>query len=300
MSYYTEHSEPGTVESTPPADVVVRPMDELRRVAERAAEQSTVPESAPQGAELVAVRLQADTFLAQLGAVLPAELDARTIVHDAMAAVAANRSLADCPVDTILRSVTAAAQLGLRIGVLGHSWLVPRWNGHRTVATLTLGYQGLLDLSYRSGMIQSATVEVITRAEHEAGAFSFRRTAAGDDLQHTILWDAIPEPGSLKPWEVGWYARIVLTTGGHIVTRPWGRAQMEQHAKNYAPRDRETKEITGPWRTHFNAMARKTMLLTGLKTAPKSPMMARALSVADDMREADTDASDRDPGDETT
>lgn len=305
MNYDTEYSEPGTVESAAPGDsAVMRPMAELRRLAEQAAELGGVPNSAPQGAELVAVRLQAETFTSQLAAVLPPELDARTIVHDAMVAVGGNRRLAECPVDTILRSVTTAAQLGLRIGVLGHSWLVPRWDKDtgQVVATLTMGYQGLLDLSYRSGMIQSATVEVITKAERDAGAFAFRRTAAGDDLQHTIMWEAQPDKDSGDAWEVGWYARIVLATGGHIVTRPWSLARMAQHANTYAPRNKADK-IVGPWRTHFGAMARKTMLLVGLKTAPKSPMMARALSNAEDMGEAERgaeDAPDRETGDETS
>lgn len=272
------NEDTGLVETLAASPEVSRTAEQLRGLALAAAADDAKPARLT-GADLVAEKMLAEAFTSQLATVLPPELDARTLTGDAMLAVYDNPDLAACPVDTILGGVASAAQLGLRIGVQGHSWLVPRWSPGGDRAVLMIGYQGWLELAYRSGLVKSVAAFAITKDEWEQGKFRITRGSDGDTIHHEPLWmNRTGEPSQ----EIGWYARIVLTTGGHICPEPWNAVKMRAHKEKYAPRarfkdDSGNKPIVGPWRDFPLAMARKTVLLDALKTAPKSPAMGRAM-----------------------
>lgn len=234
------------------------------------------PSSALDPVDAVAAQLVGAEFADRITPLMPPGLDARTIIGDAVTALRTVRDLDRCPPATILGGVITAAQLGLRIGVLGHSWLIPRYNttAERYVASLTIGYKGWTDLAYRSGLVKSVSAFAITKEEWENGRFSIRRTADGDVISHEPMWTA----QSGKPaQEIGWYARIVLATGGHICPTPWNAARMAAHRDAYAPS--KNGKIVGPWKEFPAAMARKTVLLEALKQAPTSPSMSLAMSL---------------------
>jgi len=65
--------------------------------------------------------------------------------------------LCDCTQESIGGAVLTAAQLGIEIGVNGQGWIIP----YKNEATLVIGYQGLVDLVYRSEKIDYLDAEVI-------------------------------------------------------------------------------------------------------------------------------------------
>src|SRR5688572_6167430 len=53
---------------------------------------------------------------------MPRREEAVRLVRDAITAVRLNPKLAECRVDSMLGGLMTFAQLGLRVGVLGHGW----------------------------------------------------------------------------------------------------------------------------------------------------------------------------------
>ena len=62
-----------------------------------------------------------------------------------------NPKLLECDEKSIAAGVMTFAQLGLMLGVNGAGWLIP----FKHEATVIIGYQGLVDLCYRSGRVKS-------------------------------------------------------------------------------------------------------------------------------------------------
>ena len=70
--------------------------------------------------------------------------------------------LAQCTQSSLGAGVLTFAQLGLMIGVNGAGWLIPFKNKSDDLeATVVIGYQGLIDLCYRSGMVESIFADVV-------------------------------------------------------------------------------------------------------------------------------------------
>jgi len=73
-----------------------------------------------------------------------------------------NPALMECEKATVSAGVLLFAQLGLMIGVNGAGWLIPFRNKRGTKdAVAVIGYQGLVDLCYRSDRVESIFADVI-------------------------------------------------------------------------------------------------------------------------------------------
>jgi len=76
--------------------------------------------------------------------------------------------LLECTRESVGAAVVTAAQLGLMLGVNGAAWLIP----FKTDATLVIGYQGMVDLCYRSDRVDSVFSDVVCandQFEYEQG-----------------------------------------------------------------------------------------------------------------------------------
>lgn len=215
----------------------------------------------------------------QFALAAPRGVEARQIVRDALTALRQNPDLAKCDPQSVLGGLMTMAQLGLRVGVLGHGWLLPfkanakgadgQWHTHK--AQLVIGYQGLVELAYRSGRIAKVTARTVHANDHFDVEYGLNehlthRPAAGDR----------GEP-------VAYYATVRLKDSTDPMFYVLTRAEAETYRDRYAMAKKDGA-IVGPWATEFDAMARKTCLRQLAKYMPKGTDLAVALAVDDTVR----------------
>lgn len=233
-------------------------------------------------------------------AMLPG-LDAEMVVRDACTAVSRTEGLWEAEPSTVLGAAMTAAQLGLRIGVLGHSWILPFWSSHDKTqkAQLMIGYQGYIDLCYRSGLVVDMATEIVYQKEADAGRFDFWRTEDRPHLLHKPLIDDISTRDSCPLCQEtdprcdnidnhgdrihAFYACARTKGGGFNVTRPWGLNMMLAHRARYAKKDRHGRPSLF-WTRDFPAAGRKTMARELTRLLPKTTQLANALYADEGVR----------------
>ena len=171
----------------------------------------------------------------------------------AMTAVTKNPKLALCSPSSFFGALLTAAQLAIEVNTpLGQSYLIP-YNGKRGMeCQFQLGYQGILDLAYRTGKFRRIKAVVVH---------------AGDDFTYSYGLNAILNhvpKGIDKPTHV--YALYELLNGG-IDFEVWTWDQIIAHAKRYS---QSFTKADSSWQTAPEEMAKKTVLKALLKYAPKA------------------------------
>jgi len=184
---------------------------------------------------------------------VPKTVTPERMARIAMTAVTKNPKLGLCSPSSFFGALLTAAQLGLEVNTpLGQSYLIP-YNGKRGMeCQFQLGYQGILDLAYRSGKFRRIKAVVVH---------------AGDDFTYSYGLNAILNhvpKGIDNPTHV--YALYELLNGG-IDFEVWTWDQIIAHAKRYSRSF--TKDDSG-WQTAPEEMAKKTVLKALLKYAPKA------------------------------
>lgn len=207
---------------------------------------------------------------------MPRGMEATQLVRDALTALRTTKRLAECDRMTILGGLMTCAQLGLRVGVLGQAWLTPFWSksANSFQAQLVIGYQGLVELAFRSDRIAS----ISARTVHANDEFDLSYGAETDTFVHRPALDGPRGEARL------YYAVARMKGGGYAITDPMTVADMERHRdKNATSRTREGK-IFGPWLDHPEAMAHKTMVRKLTKLLPKSTELALAIEADERVR----------------
>lgn len=209
----------------------------------------------------------------------PRGVEARQIVRDALTAVSQNPDLLKCEPQSVLGGLMTMAQLGLRVGVLGHGWLIPfnareRIDGQWTSvkkAQLVIGYQGLVALAHRSGQIRSLSARTVHANDHFAVEYG-----VNENLTH--------RPASGDRGEVtGYYAVVRFLPDGHSFYY-LTKAEAEVYRDRYAMAKNRDGEVVGPWKTEFDAMAMKTCVRQLSKFMPKGTDLAVALAADETVR----------------
>lgn len=210
----------------------------------------------------------------QFAKAMPNGYSAEQLVRDAMTAIRETPKLSQCDSQSALAAFMTCAQLGLRPNVLGQAYVVPYYDrfskGHR--AQFQVGYQGLIELAYRSGKL--ATIQAMTVYEKDAFEVEYGIDAK---LQHR------PFLAGDRGAPVAYYA-LARMTGGDYVFDVMSRYEAERHRDTFSPTNRDGK-IVGPWRDHFDAMAMKTCVKRLGKFLPKDTALGVALAVDDSVRE---------------
>lgn len=184
--------------------------------------------------------------------------DADRFARTVLTEIRRTPKLLDCSPESLLGAMMQAAQLGLEPGPLGHVYLVP----FKREVTFVLGYRGMIDLAYRSGLLKS--ISAVTVREGDAFAF---RYGSRPFLDHTPSGP----PGERVPTH--WYAVAPLKTGGapFVVIYP---DDVEKARKLSAAGNNPLS----PWTTDYDAMARKTAVRQLSPLLPQSPAWAQALA----------------------
>jgi len=207
-----------------------------------------------------------DAYRGEIARALPKHLNADTMTRIALTCFRMNPKLGECQPASVFACVIQASQLGLRPGLLGECYLIP----YKDQCTLQLGYQGMLELVRRSGLVESISAHLV----HERDEFDVQwGTEAG--IKHRPYFDGDPGPVRLV------YAVARLKGGGvHAelmtltdIERIKNRSQNVINAARYGKQT--------PWDTDFGEMARKTALRRICKYLPKSTDLATALAIDD-------------------
>lgn len=213
---------------------------------------------------------QIESMRDQFQLAMPKGMEATQLVRDAQTVLRQTPKLAECDPATVFGALMTCSQLGLRPGVLGQAYLLPLWNGRnrRFEAQLILGYQGMLELIYRSGSVSMIAARVV----HERDEFMIEYGLAEDQLIHR------PPTSGSRGEPVAFYAIARMKDGGYAMTDVMSVADMEKHRDKYAMAKKKDGTIVGPWKTEFAEMAKKSMIRQLAKMLPKSPEVARAIT----------------------
>ena len=168
--------------------------------------------------------------------------------------------LADCNGDSLLGAFMTAAQLQLEPGINGQCWVLP----YGREAKIVIGYQGLLDLSWRSAMVSSVTAECV----YQGDEFDYQM---GDDpfIRHKPM-------GKTKDPKDITHAYAVIETTTHGKIRKVMRKDELDEVRDNAPSARAS---SSPWKTHYAEMCKKTTLRRACKLGPSSIEMRRAIAL---------------------
>ena len=204
--------------------------------------------------------------------------DSQAFITTLSSLVANNDALKECDQRSLLSACLVAASLNLPIAnSLGFAYILP-YNckekvvdaSGRTVerwvkkAQFQLGYRGLIQLSLRTGEIQTLNVAAVKDGE-----------LVGEDVMTGELsFNWLPRGEREKVKTIGYVAFLKLRTG-FTKSLYMSVDELNQHALTYS---KTYKRGGGVWKDDFDSMASKTVLkLLLAKFAPMTPALARAV-----------------------
>lgn len=200
----------------------------------------------------------------QIAMALPKHITADRMLRVAMTAVQRTPKLLDCTRESLFGAIVQAAQLGLEPdGITGRAYLIPYWNGSKKVseAQFMPGYKGLLELARRSREISTIEARVVHANDRFAYQFGLNQK-----LEHTPVQSG--EAGE--------------TTHVYVIARlKDGGAQFDVMTREDIEKIRKSSQASGsgPWVTHWDEMAKKTVLRRVCKLLPSSVELQQAVAL---------------------
>ena len=230
-------------------------------------------------------------FMRRIQQSVPRHLSPDRMLRTFVQAISKTPALLQCNMRSVLGAMLTCSQVGLEPNTpLGHAYLIPfkgrakvgdRWVDQYEVQ-LIFGYQGLLELSYRSKMLTSVHADVvwpgndfsfeygsnahlkhIPRGRHPnatAPEYAYMHAQLADGQAFEVLpWDAVMEiRNSSQGFRAAAAARNKAEADGKPLPKSWTEA---------------------PWVRHEIAMARKTAFRSGSKWLPRSVELASAIAL---------------------
>lgn len=184
-------------------------------------------------------------------------IDPARFARIALTSIRTTPKLMDCSEISLLGAIVTAAQLGLEPGgPLGHAYLVP----YKNECQLIIGYQGMIQLALRSGMVASISGRVV----HEGDEFDFEY-GTNEFVRHR-------PKGTGGRAMTHAYARAELVTGGSPFV-----VMTKEEVDAIRARSPGAKRDESPWNTDYEAMARKTAVRQLFRWLPASVEFQAAL-----------------------
>lgn len=205
-------------------------------------------------------------FQGQMAMALPKSMTADRLTRIIMTECRKTPALMSCAPESFFGAVLQCAALGLEPGsALGHCYLLPFGNGKdkmgRANAQLIIGYRGMIDLARRSGQI----ISLSAYCAHEKDEFEYTL-----GLEPNIIHKPSPIADRGPVTHVYAVARL---KGGGVQFEVMSRAEIE------AVRSQSKAGKSGPWCTHWDEMAKKTVIRRLFKYLPVSIEAVRAVEV---------------------
>ena len=170
------------------------------------------------------------------------------------------KGLEKCDPKTLLYCGLKAASMNLPLdNNLGFAYAVPYGNS----AQFQMGYRGYIQLAQRTGQYKTINVIDIRVGELEGW----------DILTEQLALVLIDDVEKRDKQPVAGYVAVFELMNGFRKTIYWTRAKVEAHGKRFSK-----TYNNGPWKTDFDAMAKKTVLKELLsKWGPLSTEMQEAI-----------------------
>lgn len=191
---------------------------------------------------------------------LAGAINSAAFVRAAISTIMQSPSLQQADPKTVLGGIMLAAQLKLEIGpALGHFYLTPRKEKGNQICLPIIGYQGYIELAYRSGRIE----KIETFLVREGDKFDH-----GANSERGRFFDWLPaDYDETRPW-IGVVAMAKIKGAGTV----WAylpREKVEARRPSYWE--------SGPWKSNPEEMARKTGIRALAPYLPKSTDLGRAI-----------------------
>lgn len=213
--------------------------------------------------------LLGDEFKHQVSLALPRHLTPDRFIRTALTALTRNPKLAQCTPESFFQCLLDLSALGLEAdGRRAH--LIPFEDRKRgvVVCTLIVDYKGLAELVRRSGEVAALRADVVCENDvfdYEFGSNSFLRHRHARGNRGKVV-------------EV--YSFILLKNG-----RPdFDVMSIEEVAE---VRAQSRAKDNGPWVTHFNEMAKKTVFRRHAKWLPLSAELREQIEKDDELTETE-------------
>lgn len=191
--------------------------------------------------------------------IVPKHVTPERLVRIGMTATSRNPKLFECTPESIVGAVVNCGVLGVEPNLLGHAYIVPFWNNSnkRMEAQFQLGYKGLIDLARRTGQLTNVYAHEVFEGDEFSYSYGLEK-----NLIH------VPSGEEDESKITHFYAVYKMKDGSYdfIVM---SRQQVEKHRDKFTKSQKDGK-VFGPWKDHFAEMAKKTVLIRLLKTAPIS------------------------------
>ncbi|MFB7672893.1 recombinase RecT [Kitasatospora purpeofusca] len=209
---------------------------------------------------------QIDRMRPEIARALPKHMDADRMARIALTTLRRTPKLATCTPESFLGALMTCSQLGVEPGATGEAYLVP----YGRECTFILGYRGMAKLFWQSPIAKSLAAEVVYENDH----FEWEKGLA-PRLEHRPVLSGRGRP-------VAYYAVATTVNGGSafVVLSPDDVESHRKHSKSGS---------SGPWRDHFDAMAKKTCVRELFKLLPVSVELAQAVAHDESVR-TDLDA----------
>lgn len=200
--------------------------------------------------------------------VVPKHMKPERLARVALTSINRTPRLAECTPESLAQAIMDAATLGLEVNDgTGRAYLVPyknkidgRWV---TQAQLQIGYPGLVELAYRSGMVQT----IYSYAVFDGDEFRYS-LGLNPDIHHVPAGEPIAECLTHV------YAVVKMKDGGFLF-----EVMMRSQIDAIKQRSKTGKDGKGPWATDYVEMARKTGIRRVCKMVPKSVELQRAVRI---------------------
>jgi recombination protein RecT len=219
----------------------------------------------PAGGDIAAL-LNDPKLKAQMALALPKHVTADRLARVALTEVRKTPALARCDQTSFLGALMTCAQLGLEPGgPLGHAYLVPFENRKKgiTEVQFIIGYRGMIELARRSGLLES----IEARPVYEGDKFEVT-LGLDSNLRHVPDFD---NANRVQPDKLRFVYAVAKLKDGGMQFDVMSRREIE------AVRAQSRAGTSGPWTTHFEAMALKTVVRRLFKWLPVSIELASAI-----------------------
>lgn len=191
---------------------------------------------------------------------LAGAMNSGAFVRAAISTISSSPALQQATPASVLGGIMLAAQLKLEIGpALGHFYLTPRKDKGQQICLPIIGYQGYIELAYRSGRIEKIETFLVRD---------------GDKFDH----GANSERGRFFDWNPADYDENRPWTGVVAMAKIKGAGTVWAYLPKEKVIARRPKfwEST-PWKTNEEEMARKTGIRALAPYLPKSTELGKAI-----------------------
>ncbi|MDD7433816.1 MAG: recombinase RecT [Peptoniphilaceae bacterium] len=202
----------------------------------------------------------------QIRMALPENIQSERFQRVALTAFSGNPKLQKADPVSFIAAMMQSAQLGLEPNTpLGQAYLIPYGNQIQ----FQIGYKGLIDLALRSGKYRSIYAHEVRENDEFSIEYGIEET-----IKH------VPNMVGDRGEVTGYYAVYKLENGGYGMFYMTKKEVME-HARKFSKTFNN-----GPWKTDFDAMAKKTVLKQVLKYAPMSIELQQATSIDENVMDS--------------